>query len=330
MISKKSTSAAAVTSIAMTATMLLATSVQSQTTTQTSIKTGVSLPARNVFALSSDNSIYLLRSSASQYVRLGRIDNVNGGNVIGIDFRPADNSQTKFYALTDLNEIYTVDVSVSPFRVAKVSSMGTPFTGGFGNVMDFNPVANALRVMGTNDQNLAVVNGTDGVSLSTTVAQTKFAYATGDVNAGQDPEITGGAYSNNFAGATTTIFYMIDHAKDTLVTINGLTATGSSNTAAGQLRTIGGFVGTDGAPLNMSPTTDFDIYTDSTGRNFLIGQTTRLLFSIDLAQINPNLPLGQTQKIVVRRGVPGTQLPNGSQSISGGVFDIAIPARAAQ
>jgi len=332
-----------ITAVLMTAALsaaLLASPAQAQTTTSTtttaptttapSVKQGVAAPNRSIFALTSDNSIYMLAPTATQYARLGRIDGVNGGNVIGIDFRAADNAPRVLYALTDLNELFKVDVSVSPFKVTKVSSLTVPFTGGFGSLMDFNPVANALRVIGTNDQNLAVVNGTDGSNLSSTVAQTKLAYAPGDVNFGKDPEITGGAYSNNFVGATSTIFYMVDSAADTLVTIATKNATGSSNTSVGQLQTIGSFVSTDGTALNMSPTTDFDIYTDSSGKNFLIGQTTRLLFSIDLSQIDPNLPVGKTQRIVVQRGVPGTQLPIGSASIGGGIFDIAIPPRAAQ
>ncbi len=154
--------------------------------------------------------------------------------------------------------------------------------------------------------------------------QTKFAYAAGDVNAGKDPEITGGAYTNNVAGAANTIFYMIDHDADTLVTIADKTATGSSNTGGGQLKTIGQFFDEQGNRLNMSPTTDIDIYTDRSGINYLVGQTTRLLFSIDLSQINQNLPLGKTQRIIVRRGPPAP-LPGSNAPLTGGVFDIAIP-----
>ncbi|MEJ1964843.1 MAG: DUF4394 domain-containing protein [Gammaproteobacteria bacterium] len=288
----------------------------------TGVAAGVTLPRVNVYALTSDNAIYVLRPGAGQYVRLGRVNVPDGGNLIGIDFRPADG---KLYGLTDLGTLYTIDVSTARFgQVAQVSRMNPRFTGGFGNVMDFNPVANALRVTGANDQNLAVVNGADGSNLSTTVAQTKFAYAAGDVNAGKDPEISGGAYTNNYVGATTTLFYAVDHDLDTLVTIADKTATGSSNTGGGQLQTIGSFVDEQGNKLNMSPTTDWDIYTDRSGINYLVGQTTRLLFSIDLTQINPNLPLGKTQKIVVKRGPPAA-LPGATAPLTGGVFDIAMP-----
>jgi hypothetical protein len=246
----------------------------------------------------------------------------DGGNLIGVDFRPADG---KLYGLTDRGGLYTIDVSSSRFgQTTKVSNVNPRFTGGFGALVDFNPVLDALRIVGSNDQNIAVVNGT--TSLGTTAVQTSFTYAQGDVNFGKNPEIVGGAYNNNFVGATSTLFYLVDHDLDTLVTISNKNATGSSNTGSGLLQTIGSFVDEQGNALNMSPTTDFDIYTDSSGNNFLVGQTTRLLFSIDLSQIDPNLPLGRTQRITVRRGQPAP-LPGSNAPLTGGVFDIAVVPR---
>lgn len=294
-------------------------SVSNAQTSTPSITTGVDLPARNIYALTSDNAIYVLKPGATQYTRLGRVS-TNGGNLIGIDFRVADG---KLYGLTDQGTLYTIDVNAVPFGAATlVSTMNPRFTGGFGVLVDFNPVLNALRVAGSNDQNLAVVNSNGG-NLNAVAAQTKFAYAQGDVNFGKDPEIVGGAYNNNVVGAANTLFYMVDHDLDTLVTIASKNATGSSNTGGGQLQTIGQFVDAAGNPLNMSPTSDFDIYTDRNGVNFLVGQTTRLLFSINLSQINPNLPLGTTQKVVVKRG-PAAPLPGATAPLTGGVFDIAV------
>jgi len=319
---------------AVSAALLLASAtatVHAQTvqtlTARDGVAAGVTLPNTKIYALTSDNAIYVLKPGAQQYQRLGRADFSDAGNLIGIDFRPADNTPTRMYGLTDKGNIYTIDVSERSFGVTNfVSTMNPRFTGGFSGLVDFNPVANALRVAGNTDQNLAVVNGADGSSLSQTVAQTSFAYVTGDVNFGKDPELNGGAYSNNFAGATSTIFYMIDHNLDTLVTIADKTATGSSNTGGGKLQTIGKFVDENRVPLNMSPTTDMDIYTDSNGVNYLVGQTTRLIFSIDLSQIDPNLAVGKTQQIVVKRGRPAP-LPGSNAPLTGGVFDIAIPTR---
>jgi hypothetical protein len=310
---------ATLTVTAISATVLAATSANSQTAPPApSIKAGVALPGRDIFALTTDNSLYVLRANATQYSRLGRIEI---GNAVGIDFRPADNT---LYALSDTGQIFRVNTSVSPPTTALVSTMTPRFIGGYANVMDFNPQVNALRVTGTNDQNLAVVN-TNG-DLATTALQTKLAYVAGDPAAGQDPEISGGAYSNNTVGTTTTIFYMVDHARDTLVSIATIT-NGSSATGGGSLKTLGNLVDATGAKLDMSPSTDIDIFTDASGRNFLVGQTTRLLFSIDLSQVNINLPAGQTQNIVVQRGAPGIQLPVNSPSLSGGVIDIAVSTR---
>jgi hypothetical protein len=171
-----------------------------------------------------------------------------------------------------------------------------------------------------------VVNSNGG-NLNAVAVQTALAYATGDANAGKNPEITGGAYSNNFAGATNTLFYMVDHNLDTLVTIADKNATGSSNTGGGRLQTIGKFFDSSGNALNMSPTTDFDIYTNSNGVNFLVGQTTRLLFTINLSQSAiQNAVLGKTQNVIVARG-PAAPLPGATAPLTGGVFDIAIPPR---
>jgi hypothetical protein len=314
---------------AVTTALLLAASVataQTATTNTTLRNRGVAAgvdtpPGVNIYALTSDNAIYVLKPALGQYLRLGRVE-TEGGNLIGIDFRPADG---KLYGLTDLGALYTIPVSATSVgKATRVSVMNPRFTGGFQGLIDFNPVANALRVTGASDRNYAVVNGQDGSNLSTTVEQTRFVYADGDVNAGKDPEISGGAYNNNFVGATATLFYTIDHDLDTLVTIADKTATGSSNTGGGKLQTIGQFVDEAGNRLNMSPTSDLDIYTDRAGKNYLVGQTTRLLFSIDLSQINPNLPVGTTQKVVVKRGSAAPSLGTLSP-LTGGVWDIALP-----
>lgn len=311
------------------ATSLLCMALMSFAKTQTratasDIAHGVTLPNSRVYALTGDNSLYILEPGASQYVRGGRVDVADGGNLIGIDFRPADG---QLYGLTDRGDIYTIDLSSGSFGAsAKVSTVTPRFSGGFGALVDFNPVANALRITGSNDQNIAVLNAATGGDLNATTVQTKLTYAQGDVNFGKDPEIVGGAYTNNFNGATRTLLYLVDHDLDTLVTIAAKNATGSSNPGTGLLQTIGPLVDESGNALNISPTTDFDIYTDAKGNNFLVGQTTHVLFSIDLTQLDPKLPLGATQKVVVRRGEPAA-LADANAPLTGGVFDIAVVPR---
>jgi hypothetical protein len=144
------------------------------------------------------------------------------------------------------------------------------------------------------------------------------AYAQGDVNTGVDPNISGGSYTNNFVGATSTIFYGLDFNLGTLITIAApLTATGSSNTGGGQLQTIGPIVNASGNPINITPIADIDIYTDGNKVNTLIMVSNRKIYTIDLAQINPALPLGQTQKVVAN----GVALTN---DITSTLIDIAV------
>lgn len=301
--------------------LIVASSQRSVGNAQTSITAGLTLPNRNIYALTTDQSLYLLTPGASQYVRLGRIGNTDAGNPIGMDFRVADG---QLYIVTDLGGIFTVNLSPANFgATTRVSVTNPRYTGGLGLVVDFNPMANALRITGQTTQNLAVVNQNGG-NLNATAVQTSLAYAAGDVNAGKIPRISGGAYNNNRVGLANTIFYMVDQDLDTLVTISGKTANGSSNTGAGQLQTIGPVVDSAGNRLNMAYNSNFDIYTDANGRNFLVGQTSRLLFTIDLNQINPNLPLGTTQNVVVARGAAGIQLPVGAPQLSGGVIKVAV------
>jgi hypothetical protein len=286
----------------------------------------VDLPNASLFALTSDSTLYVQPRFGDDFVRLGQISSGtsgNPGNFIGIDFRPADGN---LYGLDDRGNIFIIDTSTFGFgRLTAVTTMSPRFIGGFGNVMDFNPVVNALRVTGSTDQNIAVVNGANGANLATTTAQTKLAYAAGDPNAGVDPEIIGGAYNNNVNGATVTIFYMIDHDKDTLVTIAQKNATGSSNTGGGQLKTIGSLVDSRGNKVNVGPASDFDIFTNAAGKNFLVGSTNDAqLFSIDLQKVNANNAVGTTTNVVVNIGNPAFDPGTISPVVTGTFIDVAV------
>ena len=188
--------------------------------------------------------------------------------------------------MDDTGRIYTLDDGGAATLVGMLT---VQFGGDVRSLADFNPVANALRLVGANDQNYAVV----GANLGVTVPQSTLAYVLGDVNEGRNPNLVGGAYTNNFAGATTTLFYGVDYDLDTLVGIAGL-VNGSSATGGGWLQTIARL------PFDVDKTADVDIYTDAQGRNTLMGVSGRILFTIDLGQINPALPLGQLQTLRVR------------------------------
>jgi len=268
-----------------------ATTLSASTTAQ-----ATTMPPVFIFALTSDNTLYVLppNSITPTYLSLGRVTGIGGFDLIGIDFRPADK---KLYALSDGGSLYTINFNVSPPTATLVSALTPRFPSGFQSLMDFNPVVDAIRLIGGDTQNYAVVKGANGI-LNTTAVQTSLTYAAGDVNAGKTPKVTGGAYNNNVAGATTTLFYAMDYDQDTLVTIADKN-NGSSNTGGGRLQTIGPLVDSAGNKITVNALNDFDIITLN-GVNFLIGASRDITYQISLNQINPNLPLGTTQNVVVQ------------------------------
>jgi hypothetical protein len=257
---------------------------------------GGGMPPIFIFALTTDNTLYVLTPGSTVYQILGRVAGIGGNDLIGIDFRPADK---RLYALSDGGQLYTINFNVAPPTATLVSSLNTPrFPSGFQSLMDFNPVVDAIRLIGGDTLNYAVVKNASNI-LATTAVQTSLTYAVGDVNAGKTPKVIGGAYNNNVAGATSTLFYAMDHDLDTFVTIADKTATGSSNTGGGKLQTIGPLVDVAGNRITVNAVSDIDIVTVN-GINFLIGVSRDITFQISLNSINPNLPLGTTQNVVVQ------------------------------
>lgn len=271
-----------------------------------------------VLGLGTHNTLHrVLPGSPGQSSRVTGID----GNLIGIDVRPSDRKANAVYGIADTGKLYLIDVSALPYRASLISTVLPRFAGGYQALADFNPTgaSNALRLIGSNDQNFALT----GANLNQTVVQTPVAYVSGDPYVNGDPNITAGAYDSNLAGAQRTTFYMIDYDLDTFVTIADRNAGGSSNTAGGQLKTIGPLVDEQGNPLNFAPAAGLDIYTSPAGQNVGFAVTGQDLYCIDLAAVDPDQPVGALQKVVAER------LPSYSQEIArsvnnGGLIDVAV------
>jgi hypothetical protein len=274
------------------------------------------------YVVTTTNAAASTRTIGSVITRNGitTVDN----SVVGIDFRPADSNEAALYTVTDQGDVRVFNPFPgrvnSQLLTASVSNLAIPFQGGLHTTMDFNPVLDAIRLVGSNDQNFAVVNSAGG-NLNAFAQQTTLRYATGDVAAGVDPNITTGAYDNNFVGATRTTFYMLDYARDTLVTIADRTATGSSNTGGGMLKTIGSLVDANGTPINISPGSGLDIVSTADSRNVAVGYTGHRMFCVDLATVNADLPVGTTQNVTVTPVLTNPFLDYR-------LVDIAVPIRA--
>ncbi|MBD1896198.1 DUF4394 domain-containing protein [Coleofasciculus sp. FACHB-129] len=205
---------------------------------------GVAKPAEAVtmklIGLNDDNSLVFFNRKLSKISSTVKIAGVDG-TVLGIDFRPADGL---LYGVTDKNGIYTIDTTTGAATL--VSNLSAPFSGGVTSGFDFNPVPDRLRLVGSNDQNLRI-----NVDTGAVITDGTLNYASGDPNFGANPNITAAAYTNNFAGTTTTALYGIDFALDTLVQQNPPNA--------GILNTIGSL------GVDFGETGGFDIVTTKKG-----------------------------------------------------------------
>ena len=111
-------------------------------------------PGDTVFALTSNNTIISFApSSPATTTAPVAITGLNAGeNILGIDFRPANN---QLYALGSSSQLYTINTSTG--AATKVGgTFATPLAGTqFG--FDFNPVADRIRVVSSNRR--AFLNG---------------------------------------------------------------------------------------------------------------------------------------------------------------------------
>ena len=127
--------------------------------------------------------------------------------VLGIDFRPADN---KLYALGSTARLYTIDVGTGAAThiaalAADVADTTEPFAvlNGTNFGVDFNPLADRLRVVSDARQNLRINAATGAVTTDTNL----------DFVA---PDVAAAAYTQSFAGTGSTRLLGIDVATGTL------------------------------------------------------------------------------------------------------------------
>lgn len=216
---------------------------------------------------------FLGLTANNQLVRLGsfaRPLTITGvdGRLVGIDVRAgsADPARRVLYGLSDTQRIYTIDPDTGIARL--VGSLSVRFDSGFQSGFDFNPQVDRLRLIGNNGRNFSVNVDPDTTGAIVATPQTTLTYAASDRNAGRLANVTGGAYTNNFLGTTSTVLYDLDYDLDVLVT--------QLPPANGQLQTVGSL------GFNLAPIAGFDIFTDANQRNFAFTLSDSTLYYIDL------------------------------------------------
>lgn len=123
----------------------------------------------------------------------------SGETVLGVDMRPATG---QLYALGSSSRIYTINTANGA-----ATAVGTGFTPALSGTQfgfDFNPTVDRIRVVSNTGQNLRL-----HPTLGTAV------FTDGALNPGS-PAVDAVAYTNNFAGATTTTLYNLDFETNSL------------------------------------------------------------------------------------------------------------------
>lgn len=161
--------------------------------------------AEQVAALVGGDTIAIVDTGARKATKSMKVSGISGG-LVGIDVRPADGL---LYGLTTDGTLYTISADGKATMKSKLETM---LPAGTWATVDFNPVADRLRVIGNNGWNLRV-NVDDGKV--TKDGELKFAEA--DMHKGEKPNIVAGAYSNSFKGAKETALYDIDGTIGALV-----------------------------------------------------------------------------------------------------------------
>lgn len=183
--------------------------------------------AELVYGVTQGQSLISFDSASPETVISGfAIQNLQQNEqILGIDFRPATG---ELYALGSFSNLYTLDIGTGAASLVGSGFADTLNGSVFG--FDFNPTIDRIRVVSDADQNLVLNPDTGG-----STAVTSLFYGPGDANEGINPNVSGSAYTNSFAGATSTQLYGIDTGLDVLVT---------QANSAGTLGTVGS-LGTD-------------------------------------------------------------------------------------
>jgi Domain of unknown function (DUF4394) len=137
-----------------------------------------------------------------------RFDIKGSDPLSGIDVRPADGM---LYGVAVDGTIVTVDVKTG--QATMKSKMSESLKPDVSATIDFNPVADRLRVMGSDGTSLRV-NVDDGKAM----VDGSHKYKDGDANAGKSPKVVAGAYTNSWKGTRATTLYNVDAATGALVT----------------------------------------------------------------------------------------------------------------
>lgn len=226
------------------------------TTVLAGIGLGTAARADTVAALIGDATLAHVDTAAKKVTMTVTITGISG-SVLGIDVRPADGL---LYAVISDGSVVTID-PMSGKATAK-SKLDTMLAAGTAATVDFNPVADRLRIIGSDGTNLRA-NVDDGKV--TKDGQLKFAET--DTMKGKTPKVMAGAYTNAFKGTKETVLFDIE----------------ASGALLKQAPPNDGILNTVGMLGMSGETVAFDILSDGQGGNQAWAMTGDTRYKVDLA-----------------------------------------------
>lgn len=157
-------------------------------------------------ALTEDARLLIFPATAPERAEVVAIQGP-GDPFCGIDYRPSDG---RLYGVTTASEVYTIDPESGATEL--VSTLTRPFDGEGRSGVDFTPLADRLRLLSHDGQNLRI-----NVDVGATAIDGPLVYAPGDPSHGERPEIAATAYTKNLPGTPATEMFDIDSGLDLLV-----------------------------------------------------------------------------------------------------------------
>jgi hypothetical protein len=160
-------------------------------------------PDQIVYAINANNDLikFNAKTPSVQMSKTAISGIVAGEKIMSIDFRPATG---ELYGLSSASKLYIINQNDATARVVS-STAFTPAISGSVVSIDFNPTVDRLRVVSNTGQNLRI-NPENGAVAATD----------GSINGGSSPAITGIAYTNSKAGASSTVLFDIDQTSGKL------------------------------------------------------------------------------------------------------------------
>ncbi|MEF2269970.1 DUF4394 domain-containing protein [Janthinobacterium sp. LS2A] len=214
--------------------------------------------AGDVFVLTASNKLLSFDRATPATIRTtATVTGLQAGeNLLGIDFRPADG---QLYGVGSTGRIYTLNgvtgaATVKATLAADAADATAPYTALAGTEfgVDFNPVADRLRIVSNTGQSLRINVDTGATTTD------------GNINGGAaNTAITAAAYTNSFAGTASTTLFVIDGANATLYTQNPP----NNGTLAGAVPLGVAATGVTGFDIDARTNTGYAVMTVAGARN---------------------------------------------------------------